>query len=430
MPENKNHRHYNDDYNEYNDGYTDISSHSRPQPQRERQQKPKHPPSAPRRTIQKQSQRPVSRTDYGDNFNEGEPYRNANRNPSHHTEHPKKKTPTKKKKSKIKVWKIILTILLVLILFFGFYAAMILFRINYSTENPDEESVINAVGELKSSVNVQNILLFGADNHAEDEYGRSDSIILLSIDKKHKILKQTSFLRDLYITIPGYGEDRLNAAFAYGGAKLAAETIEYNFKIKIDSYAVVDFSSFTSIIDAMGGIDLNLSAEEIDYINWQSHKNHQVDTRQELDINSYHFETNENGEETAVVHLNGRQALWYARDRDSAGSDFDRTTRQRIVINTIVSTLKSKGPVTFMHVMYQIAPLITTNMSYGDVIGMGLGLFGYLRYDRKEHSVPQGDNFSNTWIGESLVLTIDDPDYEIESFHRFVFDDSGEESSS
>ena len=105
---------------------------------------------------------------------------------------------------------------------------------------------------------------------------------------------------------------------------------------------MVDFESFTAIIDAMGGIDLPLTAEEIDYINWQCWRNKQVETRNELDIDSYQFESSENGE-TAMVHLNGRQALWYARDRDSAGSDFDRTSRQRTVINTVFSKLKSSG---------------------------------------------------------------------------------------
>lgn len=448
MPENKNNKynhrnHYNhhndsyhDDYNDnYNDSYnddTDISSHSRPQPKKgavPQRQPQKRASSAPQQHTT--SQNPFPNADYGDYFNEEEQqYRNAKRTPSHYSEAPKPrpdKKKKKKKKTKGKAVKIIISVLLVLVFILCAYTALIVFRINYSRENPDEDSVVNEVGELKSSSNVQNILLFGADNHAEDEYGRSDSVILLSIDKEHKILKQTSFLRDLYVTIPGYGEDRLNAAFAYGGARLATETIEYNFRIKIDSYALVDFSSFTSIIDAMGGIDLNLTAEEIDYINWQSHRNHQVDTRNELDIDSYDFRENDNGDETAVVHLNGRQALWYARDRDSEGSDFDRTSRQRIVINTIFSTLKSKGPITFMHVIYQIAPLITTNMSYSDVLRTGLSLFGYLRYDRKEHRVPLGDNFSNTWIGESVVLTIDDPDYEIESLHSFVFDYSGDE---
>lgn len=331
---------------------------------------------------------------------------------------------TKKHRSKAKkVFTVILAVVLVLVLALVGYFALIVFRINYSGNSPDTASVELATGELKSSPDVQNIMLFGADNHAEDENGRSDSMILLSIDKKHHKLKQTSFLRDLYLTIPGYGEDRLNAAYSYGGAALAVETIEYNFGIKIDNYAMVDFSNFTAIIDAMGGIDLELTADEIDYINWQCWKNKQVETRHELNIDDYTFYENDNGDEVAKVHLNGRQALWYARDRDSAGSDFDRTSRQRIVINTIFAQLKSSNPFTLMRVVYEIAPLITTDMSKGSVISLGVGLVSYLGYEREELSIPGSDNFSNTWVGDAQVLTIDDMDYEKERLYQFVFEE-------
>lgn len=331
---------------------------------------------------------------------------------------------TKKKRSKGKtILKSILIIILVLVLVLVGYVALIVFRINYSGDSPDTASIESQTGELRSSPDVQNIMLFGADNHAEDENGRSDSMILLSIDKKHHKLKQTSFLRDLYLTIPGYDEDRLNAAYSYGGAALAVETIEYNFGIKIDNYAMVDFSNFTAIIDAMGGIDLELTADEIDYINWQCWKNKQVETRHELNIDDYTFYENDNGDEVAKVHLNGRQALWYARDRDSAGSDFDRTSRQRIVINTIFAQLKSSNPFTLMRVLYEIAPLITTDMSKGNVISLGMGLISYLGYEREELSIPGSDNFSNTWVGDAQVLTIDDMDYEKERLYQFVFEE-------
>ncbi|MGN1457320.1 MAG: LCP family protein [Acutalibacteraceae bacterium] len=330
----------------------------------------------------------------------------------------------KKKRSKGKtILKAILIIILVLVLVLVGYVALIVFRINYSGDSPDTASIESQTGELRSSPDVQNIMLFGADNHAEDENGRSDSMILLSIDKKHHKLKQTSFLRDLYLTIPGYNEDRLNAAYSYGGAALAVETIEYNFGIKIDNYAMVDFSNFTAIIDAMGGIDLELTADEIDYINWQCWKNKQVETRHELNVDDYTFYENDNGDEVAKVHLNGRQALWYARDRDSAGSDFDRTSRQRIVINTIFAQLKSSNPFTLMRVVYEIAPLITTDMSKENVISLGMGLISYLGYEREELSIPGSDNFSNTWVGDAQVLTIDDMDYEKERLYQFVFEE-------
>ena len=364
-----------------------------------------------------------SMNDYLDGYNADSQYEDIYSDSGQRPNRTRTQKPKKHRSKGKKILKAILIILLILVLILVGYFALIVFRINYSGDSPDTEYIESEIGELKSSPDVQNIMLFGADNHAEDENGRSDSMILLSIDKKHHKLKQTSFLRDLYLTIPGYGEDRLNAAYSYGGAALAVETIEYNFGIKIDNYAMVDFSNFTAIIDAMGGIDLELTADEIDYINWQCWKNKQVETRNELNIDDYTFYENDNGEDVAKVHLNGRQALWYARDRDSAGSDFDRTTRQRIVIDTIFSQLKSSNPLTLMRVVYEIAPLITTDMSKGNIISMGMGLVSYLGYEREELSVPGRDNFSNTWVGASQVLTIDDMDYEKEQLYQFIYEE-------
>lgn len=356
--------------------------------------------------------------DYGDDYN----YDDNQRQQRHQRQQQRQRKQTKQYGCCL--LRTIFNLVFIAVLVLVGYVTLVMFRINYSNDNPDTQYITNEVGMLKSSSDVQNIMIFGADNHAEGENGRSDSMILISIDKKHNTIKQTSFLRDLYLPIPEYNEDRLNSAFARGGAKLAVETIEYNFGIKIDSYAVVDFNSFTAIIDAMDGIDLKLSESEIDYINWQCWRNKQVETRNEIDIDEYTFYPDEDyDEDVAKVHLNGRQALWYARDRDSAGSDFDRTARQRIVINTVISQLKSSSPTTLMKVVYDVAPMLTTNMSKGEILSTGFGMISYLSYDRKEFTVPQSYNYSNTWIYDAQVLTIDDIDEEKQALYSFIFED-------
>lgn len=265
--------------------------------------------------------------------------------------------------------------------------------------------------ELKSDDDVLNIMVFGADNHSESEYGRSDSMILVSLNSKTKELVMTSFLRDLWVEIPGYGEDRLNAAYSFGGPKLAIETIQQNFGVKIDRYAVVDFESFTNIIDILGGIDLELTDEEIDYINWQSWKNNQVDTRYEIQ------------DSAGVVHLNGRQALWYSRDRDSAGSDFDRTSRQRIVMDTILSGMKSSNLPQILNILYQIGPMIETNLSKGEIVYLGQNALTYLNFETKQLGVPdlESGNFSNATIDGKMVLVIDDMSLEREKIAEAIY---------
>lgn len=357
----------------------------------------------------------IPSSDYGDRYS-GRTVRTKEYNID-----PYIKPPSKGKKTAGKLFRILLTLLLIVLLLFTGYIALIVFRVNYTGEHADHSLAISNNGELKSDSSVENIMIYGADNHKEGEYGRSDSMILLSIDKRTHAIKQTSFLRDLYVTIPGHDPDRLNAAFAIGGAKLATETIEYNFGIRIDSYIVIDFSGFTSLIDAMGGITLELTEEEIDYINWQCWRNKQVETRNEIVIPESEFYTNKNEEKAAKVKLNGRQALWYARDRDSAGSDFDRTARQRILIDTMISQLKSSNPFTLMYVAFMAAPLITTDMSKTDVLGKLFSVFELLKYDKKEYRVPRSDNFSFEWVNDASVIGIDDIEYEKSKLFEFIY---------
>lgn len=372
--------------------------------------------------------------DYGDNFYSNEQNNinktNLNKTNINKTNHSKKSPPKnnrrkrKRKKTAKKILKIIFSLILIVLLFFGMYSAIVLSRVKYSTQNPDSLISENRGVELKSRDGIENILIFGADNPKGEEYGRSDTIILLTIDKNKHELKQTSFMRDLYLPIPDYGYYKLNAAYAYGGAKLACETIEYNFGIKIDKYIIFDFSSFTEIIDSIGGIDLELTAEEIDYINWQCWRNKQVETRNEMDIESYTFYVNADGSAVAKVHLNGRQALWYARDRDSEGSDFDRTKRQRTVVNTVLDKMKSGDIISTLKAGYAASPYLTTNIQPLSLIGTAAETAAALNYERDEHRIPTDDNYYNAWYDVGQVLCIDDDELEKERLYEFVFGSS------
>ena len=152
-------------------------------------------------------------------------------------------------------------------------------------------------GELLQDSKVLNVMLFGEDNKGEDEHGRTDTMIMMSVDNRHKKIKLTSFQRDTYVYIPGHGNNKINAAYTLGGPKLTIETIEANFGIKVDRYAVVDFDSFIEIIDTLGGIDMEVTQDEITYINYQMYKNGQ----------SSEWSTIK--EPAGIVHLTGQEAL-------------------------------------------------------------------------------------------------------------------------
>lgn len=331
------------------------------------------------------------------------------------------------------------------------------------TSNPKVQSYN---GNLLEDPMVLNIMLFGADTRKGSDKGNSDTMVLFSIDTRHKKMKMLSFMRDTYVEIPGYGENRLNASYSLGGASLAVSTIQKNYGIKVDRYAVVDFSSFRQIINILGGIDVELTSEEVDYINWQSWINEQSEYKEaegdykesirsqlksvwlstvsesEKPINKENltFTQKSDDKSTAVVHLNGRQALWHARNRGEdgicSGDDFTRTQRQRSVLGIIINDLKKSDIGTVMSVIYEIGPLITTNVKTSEITALAANISKYLSYDIVSQSAPIVSEIGTTFFfsdnyerpvyinGElSSVIIIDNWDSFRKKVAEFIFEE-------
>ena len=316
----------------------------------------------------------------------------------------------KSKKVRHGFLKFIIFLLIIVVLALAGGVTALLSRVDYARDNPDHAAVEEVAGTLQSDNQIQNIIIFGLDNHFDDDNGRADTMMLISIDKKHNALKQVSFLRDLYLPIFNQGEDKLNAAFAYGGAKLAIETIEYNFKIKIDNYIVLDFDSFIYIINSLGGLDITLTQEEINYIDWQSFRNHQVEVEDELMSTAPSFE----GQTGVKVHVNGRQGI-------CSGDDFARTQRQSEVIDAVIEKVQSSSIADLIKIAYDVAPMITTNMNLPDTIKTSLGIPNYLKYKAITHKVPQQFNFDYDTVNGASVLRISNFEEEKNALYEFVF---------
>lgn len=275
--------------------------------------------------------------------------------------------------------------------------------------------------ELLEDSKVLNVMLFGEDNARGQEFGRSDSMIMLSIDNRHKKLKMTSFQRDSYVYVDGYGYDKLTNAYAYGGPKLTIQTIESNFGIKVDRYAVVDYASFIEIIDVLGGIDLELTQEEIDYINYQLYKNKQSDTRTTI--------TDAPGK----VHLTGQQALWYARNRglDSseegigiAGDDWDRTSRQRKLLETMFNDMKGADLTQIISIVGKVGPLVTTNLKKDEITALVSHSMTYLTYSVEQYTVPEEGQWyymNDTPVGS--VIAFSNLETQRKLFAEFVYEE-------
>lgn len=280
-----------------------------------------------------------------------------------------------------------------------------------------------ADGELLQNSKVLNVMLFGEDNSGSDQYGRSDTMIMLSIDNIHKKLKMTSFQRDTYVYIPGYGYNKINASYTYGGPTLSIQTIEANFGIKIDRYAVVDFSSFKKIIDTLGGVDIELTQDEIEYINYQMYKNKQSDQWSTIT------------DSPGIVHLNGQEALWYARNRGLSigedgneigidGDDWSRTSKQRKLLETIFESMKDADLGQIVSIVSSVGPLVTTNFKKDEITALVSHSLTYLDYDIVQFYIPSGDNWgydNNTSAGS--VIKIKDMETQRMDFAKFVYED-------
>ena len=188
---------------------------------------------------------------------------------------------------------------------------------------------------------VVNILLIGQDRREGEERARSDSMILCTFNKKTQQVIMTSFLRDLYVTIPGHGANRINAAYAAGGMELLDKTLEENFGLHIDGNVEVDFDRFAEIIDLLGGVELELRQDEADFIN------------------------EETGSSLTAgwQRLAGEQALMYSRIRKlDADGDFSRTNRQRKVMSALLSAYRGSGAGTMVSLLKQVLPMLDTDL--------------------------------------------------------------------
>ena len=234
---------------------------------------------------------------------------------------------------------------------------------------------------------VVNIMLIGQDRRPGEERARSDSMILVSLNKNKGTIQLTSFMRDLYVQVPGYLDTRLNAAYRYGGTDLMNETFKVNFGLEIDGNVMVDFDEFTEIIEIVGGVTLDISSAEAKYMNASS-KNH--------------FKAGTN-------YFNAEDALTFTRMRYAAGNDYGRTDRQRRVLMAIAYSLRDADLVTIFNLIDQVLPHIVTNLTDAQIIeytttGLGIlangGEIGTFR-------IPQDDAHYNANIRGMAVLVPD-----------------------
>lgn len=232
-----------------------------------------------------------------------------------------------------------------------------------------------------------NILLIGQDRREGETRARSDSMILCTFNKSTKTLTMTSFLRDLYVEIPGYQDNRINAAYAAGGMSLLNETLEKNFGIHVDGNVEVDFNQFADIVDLLGGVTMELRQDEANVINKSTPGNVSAGTQL----------------------LNGDQALAYARIRSlDADGDFSRTNRQRKVISALLDAYKNSSLATILSLLDDVLPMVTTDMNDVKIIAYATELFPMLSGATiVSQRIPADGCYTNKMINGMSVLVAD-----------------------
>ena len=200
-----------------------------------------------------------------------------------------------------------------------------------------------------------NIMLIGQDKRPGQGRQRSDSMILVTVNKSKKTITLTSFMRDQYVQIPGYLPHKLNHTYQYGGMKLLNETLMLNFGVRVDGNVEVDLSGFVQIIDLLGGVEINMTAKEAEYIGACFGKDMKA----------------------GVNLLSGKEAQYYSQLRE-IDTDYRRAERQRKVIMAIINKYKNKPLDELLSLTDQILPLVTTDMSNTEILGYALEIFPML----------------------------------------------------
>lgn len=235
-----------------------------------------------------------------------------------------------------------------------------------------------------------NILLLGTDVRDTSGYGRTDSMILLSVNTATKEAKLTSFMRDLWVTIPGRdGKAKLNAACVYGGPSLIMKTLNQHFGLDIDSYALVNLSCMADIIDILGGLRLDVSESEREALNKGL-----FDLSSKSGMEKLQHSGNQ-------ILLNGNQAVAYSRIR-AIDSDYHRTERQREVLTAMAKRLQEENGTTLLTVIPTLLKYVETNMDFTQLmtlayVGLKMDMDAIQQFRIPADGTYESGTFNGVW---------------------------------
>ncbi len=308
--------------------------------------------------------------------------------------------------------KLVVFLTIIVVAFPASIYGYVYFKLKTIQDNSINIDSLNS-NDYKSDKSITNILLLGTDARPGEEKSRSDAMMILTLDNKNKSIKLTSLNRDTFVDIPGYGEQKLTHAYVYGEAEMLIDTIEQNFELDIQHYATVDFNSFIDVIDALGGVEVEVQKSEIRELNkfipetyrWSKNK----------DKGSIEYIQN-----SGKQKLNGYQALSFSRIRKN-DSTAERDRRQRDVIQALINEAKDLPKSKYTGVVNSLLPYVKTNMNPNTIISLGTQLIGIGNLDLKSLEFPMNIDKGRKIGNSGFVIPFDSEDINV--LHDFIFKD-------
>lgn len=289
-------------------------------------------------------------------------------------------------------------------------------------ETIEGEELPSAEGWDYDIADVTNILLIGVDNDnlsGLDDRGNADGLMILSINKNTKQVVLSSLMRDILASVPGEGyKTKLTLAYHYAGTQALIDTIETNFGVPIDNYIMVNYLSVIDIVDAVGGLELELTQDEL---YWMQPKIQNLNTLLGQDENANLIDPSQEG----TLLLNGIQTAAFMRIRYAGDGDFDRTERARTVLMALADKARDLKMTEMLSLADRMLPQITTDLSQTRILSLLMSLPKYLGYDMVSNRIPAGDSwyYDNNSNGSFVVI-----DYSVnrEFLYRSIYEGKSE----
>lgn len=296
------------------------------------------------------------------------------------------------------------------------YAASKLNKLD-TEEIPAEDIVVNKQAE-EAGEGYTNVALFGIDSRSgELEIGtRSDCIIVASLNNKTKEIRMVSVYRDTILDIKDGQLQKCNAAYSFGGPTQAINMLNKNLDLDIQDYATVDFAAIANAIDLLGGVEIDLKQEEIAPLNKFVKETARVAGKKPHTVSK-----------PGLQQLDGVQATTYARIRSTAGGDFTRTERQRLVIEKIAEKAQQSDLATINKIIDELFPTIKTSFSATEILSYAKD---FMKYKIGESSGFPFDKTTATISGLGSIVIPVDLDTNVQELHKFLYDKEGYQPSS